>query len=250
MRLRGEVPRKRIHQEADQDLHEPPGAAISGQAVPWHAFAQTAEWYGAIPREMCQSHQAGGRVCMGLGACLGRGRRASLRAPPLQSVGWLDSAGLLLAGDVEPNPGPRQRRAIFAVTDLAVGDVTQLTATRYATELRSFEGYLGVRGLQLESLLLEADIGAVVMQAGKYLRVSRHGRALRIPWEHLYRHPKAATAPLPAHRRACDRCAFHTGALVEVDEGLPSGGAARVPCASARHCGSGCGNVGLGPAGD
>ena len=83
---------------------------------------------------------------------------------------WIRLA-LLLAGDVEPNPGPRQRRAIFAVTDLAVGDVTQVTATRYATELRSFEGYLGVRGLQLESLLLEAGIGAVIMQAGDYLRV-------------------------------------------------------------------------------
>ena len=85
-------------------------------------------------------------------------------------VDWIRLA-LLLAGDVEPNPGPRQRRALFAVTDLAVGDVTQLTATHYATELRSFEGHLGVRGLQLESLLLEAGIGAVVMQAGNYLRV-------------------------------------------------------------------------------
>ena len=56
---------------------------------------------------------------------------------------WIRLA-LLLAGDVEPNPGPRQRRAIFAVTDVAVGDVAQMTATRYATELRSFEGYLGV----------------------------------------------------------------------------------------------------------
>ena len=54
---------------------------------------------------------------------------------------------------------------------LAVGGVTHLTATRYATELRSIEGYLGVRGLQLESLLLEAGTGAVVMQAGNYLRV-------------------------------------------------------------------------------
>ena len=85
-------------------------------------------------------------------------------------VDWIRLA-LLLAGDVEPNPGPRQRRAIFAVTDLAVGDVTQLTATRYAAELRSFEAYLGVRGLQLESLLLEGGIGTVVMQAGNYLRV-------------------------------------------------------------------------------
>ena len=83
---------------------------------------------------------------------------------------WIRLA-LLQVGDVEPNPGPRQRRAIFAVTDLAVGDVTQVTATRYATELRSFEGYLGVRGLHLESLLLEAGIGAVIMQAGSYLRV-------------------------------------------------------------------------------
>ena len=32
-------PEKRIHQEADQHLHEPPSAAISGEAVPWHAFA-------------------------------------------------------------------------------------------------------------------------------------------------------------------------------------------------------------------
>ena len=63
---------------------------------------------------------------------------------------WIRLA-LLLAGDVEPNPGPRQRRSIFAVTDLAVGDVTQVTATRCATELRSFEGYL--------------------VQAGNYLRV-------------------------------------------------------------------------------
>ena len=46
-----------------------------------------------------------------------------------------------------------------------------MTATRYATELRSFEGYLGVRGLQLESLLLEAGIGALVLQAGNHLRV-------------------------------------------------------------------------------
>ena len=46
-----------------------------------------------------------------------------------------------------------------------------MTATRYATELRSFEGFLEVRGLQLESLLLEAGIGAVVMQAGNCLRV-------------------------------------------------------------------------------
>ena len=42
-------------------------------------------------------------------------------------------------------------------------------------------------------------------------RVSRHGRTLRIPWEHLCRRPEAASAPLPAHWRACDRCAFHTG---------------------------------------
>ena len=83
---------------------------------------------------------------------------------------WIRLA-LLLAGDVEPNPGPRQRRAIFAVTDLAVGDVTQLTATGYATGGLFFEGYLGVRGLQLESLLLEAGIGAVIMQEGNYLRV-------------------------------------------------------------------------------
>ena len=166
---------------------------------------------------------------------------------------WLNGFGWLYywQGDVEPNPGHRQRRAIFAVTDLAVGDVTQLTATRYATEPRSFEGYLGVRGLQLESLSLEAGIGAVVMQAGNYLRVCHAtGELSAYLGNTSCRRPEAATAPLPAHWRACDRCAFHTGTHVEVDEGLPSGGAARVPCASARHCGSGCGNAGLGPAGD
>ena len=102
---------------------------------------------------------------MGLGACLGRGRRASLRAPAAPKR-WLTGFGWLYYWRAMSN-----RIHLFAVTDLAVGDVTQLTATRYATELRSFEGYLGVRGLQLESLLLEAGIGAVVMQAGNYLRV-------------------------------------------------------------------------------
>ena len=53
-------PEKWIHQETDQDFHEPPGAAVSGEAVPWHAFAHTIEWDGAFPWEMGQLHQAGG----------------------------------------------------------------------------------------------------------------------------------------------------------------------------------------------
>ena len=82
-------------------------------------------------------------------------------------------------------------------------------------KIRSFEGYLGVRGLQLESLLLEADIGAVVMQAGKYLRVSRHGELSAYHGNTFIATLRRLLLLLPAHRRACDRS--FQGALVEVE---------------------------------
>ena len=172
-------------------------------------------------------------------------RSPRLSACPADPKCWLTGFGW----HVEPNPGPRQRRAIFA------GSGGRRCHASDGHALRNRAPFF--RGLLRSP---RAPVGKSVTggwhrrggHAGGQLpaRVSRHGRALRILLEHLCRRPEAATVPLPAHWRACDRCAFHTGTLMEIDEGLPSGGAARVPCASARHCGSGCGNVGLSPAGD
>ena len=52
-------PGEGVHQEADQAAHEPPCTAFLGTTVPGHALAHAAEWYGAVPREVGQSHQAG-----------------------------------------------------------------------------------------------------------------------------------------------------------------------------------------------
>jgi len=87
---------------------------------------------------------------------------------------------LLACGDVEPNPGPYRttRGRALPVQDLLVGDVTQLTASRYDKALDEFEQWLGYRSLNIPQVLFQDGIGKLVHLAIDYLRAAFRGSSL------------------------------------------------------------------------
>ena len=87
---------------------------------------------------------------------------------------------LLACGDVEPNPGPYRttRGHALPVQDLLVGDVTQLTATRYNKALDEIEQWLGYRSLNIPQVLFQDGIGKLVHLTIDYLRAAFRGSSL------------------------------------------------------------------------
>ena len=84
--------------------------------------------------------------------------RQSARSPTRRrDLAELAAAHIFDAGDVERHPGPARRRVtsqgrLRPALDLFVGDVTQVTASRYHFAMNQFEEWLGYRGLTLHGL--------------------------------------------------------------------------------------------------
>lgn len=84
---------------------------------------------------------------------------------------------LLEAGDVEPHPGPRQRRRpVGAQGDVLVEDVTAATARTYERALGIFEEFAVLRGGGSLARLVEQ--GGLVLWATAYLRTGYAQRTL------------------------------------------------------------------------